>query len=47
MDAEKVYEVLQQLFEDETKLNQMRSNAATLAAPQAAKSFLSAIESKI
>ena len=47
LDANKVYEVLQQLFEDESKLNQMRSNAATLAAPQAAKVFLSAIESKI
>ena len=47
LDADKVYEVLQQLFEDESKLNQMRSNAATLAAPQAAKAFLCAIESKI
>ena len=47
LDAQKVSDVLQKLFEEEQALSQMRSNVAALAVPQAAKVFLNAIESKL
>jgi UDP-N-acetylglucosamine--N-acetylmuramyl-(pentapeptide) pyrophosphoryl-undecaprenol N-acetylglucosamine transferase len=47
LDANKVYSVLQEIFEDDQKLNQMRSNAAALAKLKAAKNFLNAIAQKL
>jgi UDP-N-acetylglucosamine--N-acetylmuramyl-(pentapeptide) pyrophosphoryl-undecaprenol N-acetylglucosamine transferase len=47
LDANKVYSVLQEIFEDDQKLNQMCSNAAALAKLKAAKNFLNAIAQKL